>query len=89
MAWNEPGKPGDKDPWGQRRKAGGEAPDIDRIVRNIQQKFAGLFGGALSMTAYAPFCPELGMTFMTLYYCLPILVMAGIGWMFGPRLLRW
>ncbi len=45
MAWNEPGKPGDKDPWGQRRKAGGEAPDIDRIVRNIQQKFAGLFGG--------------------------------------------
>ena len=45
MAWNEPGKPGDKDPWGQRRKAGGDAPDIDRIVRNIQQKFAGLFGG--------------------------------------------
>lgn len=50
---------------------------------------AGLFGGALAMTAYAPFCPELGMTFMTLYYCLPILLMAGIGWMFGPRLLRW
>ncbi|MEL1250476.1 DUF1109 domain-containing protein [Aurantiacibacter gilvus] len=50
---------------------------------------AGLFGGALAMTAYAPFCPELGMTFMTLYYCLPIVLMAGIGWMFGPRLLRW
>ncbi len=46
MAWNEPGKPGDKDPWGQRRKpdAGG-GPDLDRIVRNIQQKFASLFGG--------------------------------------------
>lgn len=50
---------------------------------------AGLFGGAVAMTAYAPFCPELGMTFMSLYYCLPILVMAGIGWMFGPKLLRW
>lgn len=45
MAWNEPGKPGDKDPWGQRRKPGVGAPDIDRIVKNIQQKFSGLFGG--------------------------------------------
>ena len=45
MAWNEPGKPGDKDPWGQRRKPGAGAPDIDRIVKNIQQKFSGLFGG--------------------------------------------
>ena len=45
MAWNEPGKPGDKDPWGQRRRPASGGPDIDRIVRNIQQKFAGLFGG--------------------------------------------
>ncbi len=45
MAWNEPGKPGDKDPWGQRRKPGTGGSDIDRIVKNIQQKFAGLFGG--------------------------------------------
>ena len=46
MAWNEPGKPGDKDPWGQRRKPGAGGPDLDRIVKTIQQKFAGLFGGA-------------------------------------------
>ncbi len=45
MAWNEPGKPGDKDPWGQRRKPGAGAPDIDRIVRTLQQKFGGLFRG--------------------------------------------
>lgn len=45
MAWNEPGKPGDKDPWGQRRKPGAGGPDIDRIVRDIQQMLAGLFGG--------------------------------------------
>lgn len=46
MAWNEPGKPGDKDPWGQRRRPASGGPDIDRIVRNIQQKFSELFGGA-------------------------------------------
>ncbi len=45
MAWNEPGKPGDKDPWGQRRKPGASGPDLDRIVKNIQQKFATLFSG--------------------------------------------
>lgn len=45
MAWNEPGKPGDKDPWGQRRKPGAGGPDLDRIVKNIQQKLADLFGG--------------------------------------------
>jgi len=45
VAWNEPGKPGDKDPWGQRRKPGAGGPDLDRIVKNIQQKLADLFGG--------------------------------------------
>lgn len=44
MAWNEPGKSGDKDPWGQRKKSEG-APDLDQIVKNIQQKLSGLFGG--------------------------------------------
>ncbi|WP_338244518.1 DUF1109 domain-containing protein [Aurantiacibacter hainanensis] len=50
---------------------------------------AGLFGGAVAMTAYSPYCPELGMAYMAVFYCLPILAMAGIGWMIGPRLLRW
>jgi len=45
VAWNEPGKSGDKDPWGQRRKPDAGGPDLDRIVKNLQQKFAGLFGG--------------------------------------------
>ncbi len=45
MAWNEPGKPGDKDPWGQRRKPSADGPDLERIVKNIQQKFTNLFGG--------------------------------------------
>ncbi|QZH74955.1 MAG: DUF1109 domain-containing protein [Erythrobacter sp.] len=50
---------------------------------------AGLFGGAVAMTAYAPFCPELGMLFMATLYCLPMLAMAAIGWLTGPKLLRW
>lgn len=50
---------------------------------------AGLFGGAVAMTAYAPFCPERGMMFMTIFYCLPMLAMGGIGWLAGARLLRW
>lgn len=44
MAWNMPGGNGDKDPWGQRRRAGG-APDLDQFVRNLQQRISRLFGG--------------------------------------------
>lgn len=42
MAWNEPG--GGKDPWGGR---GGDQgpPDLDEIVRKMQNKMGGLFGG--------------------------------------------
>ena len=41
MAWNEPG---DKDPWGGRRNGGGP-PDLDEVVRKMQDKLGGLFGG--------------------------------------------
>jgi membrane protease subunit HflK len=44
VAWNEPGRPGGKDPWGARRK-GAAGTDLDQLVRTIQQKLAGLFGG--------------------------------------------
>jgi membrane protease subunit HflK len=42
MAWNEPGKD-DKDPWGGRGNDG--PPDLDDVIRNIQRKLGGLFGG--------------------------------------------
>lgn len=48
MAWNVPGGNGDKDkdPWGSRRRpASGGTPDLDQVVRNIQRKLAGVFGG--------------------------------------------
>ena len=45
MAWNVPGGSGDKDPWGQRKRADARGSDLDKIVRNLQQTLSGLFGG--------------------------------------------
>lgn len=42
MAWNEPGG-GNKDPWGGRGDQG--PPDLDEVVRKMQEKVGGLFGG--------------------------------------------
>ncbi len=42
MAWNEPGG-GDRDPWGKRNDDG--PPNLDEIIKNIQEALAGLFGG--------------------------------------------
>lgn len=46
MSWNEPGgnSSGNRNPWGKRPGQG--PPDLDEVVRNLQRKFAGLFGGA-------------------------------------------
>ena len=45
MAWNEPGNGGNnKDPWGNRGNDQGP-PDLDEVVRKLQQKMGGLFGG--------------------------------------------
>ena len=43
MAWNEPGGSGNKDPWGDRNKEQGP-PDLDEIIKKLQNKFSGLFG---------------------------------------------
>ncbi|MBK1724307.1 FtsH protease activity modulator HflK [Thiocystis violacea] len=44
MAWNEPGG-GNKDPWSG--KSGGDEgpPDLDEVVRKLQERLGGLFGG--------------------------------------------
>lgn len=43
MAWNEPGGGKDKDPWSGK---GGDQgpPDLDEVVKNLQNKLGGLFG---------------------------------------------
>ena len=45
MAWNEPGNSGGKDPWGGGRKNEQGPPDIDEVMRKLQNKLNGLFGG--------------------------------------------
>lgn len=44
MPWNIPGGSGDKDPWGKGRGDQGP-PDLDEIVRKLQNKLGSLFGG--------------------------------------------
>jgi membrane protease subunit HflK len=43
VAWNQPGGAGDKDPWGKRKP--NETFDIERLLRNVQNRLRGLFGG--------------------------------------------
>jgi modulator of FtsH protease HflK len=45
MAWNEPG--GGKDPWGGNGNDQGP-PDLDEVVKKLQDKLGGLFGGGKS-----------------------------------------
>jgi membrane protease subunit HflK len=46
MAWNEPGG-GNKDPWGGGGRGGDDQgpPDLDEVVRKLQERLGGLFGG--------------------------------------------
>ncbi|WP_456405180.1 FtsH protease activity modulator HflK [Thiolapillus sp.] len=43
MAWNEPGG-NDQDPWSGKGKNQGP-PDLDEVVKKLQDKMGGLFGG--------------------------------------------
>ena len=43
MAWNDPDG-NDRDPWGGRKGDDGP-PDLDEVVRKMQDKLGGLFGG--------------------------------------------
>jgi membrane protease subunit HflK len=43
MPWNQPGS-NNRDPWGQGNGQNGP-PDLDEVIRDLQKKFGGLFGG--------------------------------------------
>ncbi len=43
MAWNEPGGGNNRDPWGGRGDQG--PPDLDEVVRKMQDRLGRLFGG--------------------------------------------
>jgi modulator of FtsH protease HflK len=49
MAWNEPGgNPGGgkRNPWGGGQKPDQGPPDLDEVIRNLQRRLSGLFGGS-------------------------------------------
>jgi len=50
---------------------------------------AGLFAGAGAASAYALWCPETDAAFLLSWYAGPMLLAGTIGWLLGPRLLRW
>lgn len=45
MAWNEPGggRNNNQDPWGGKNDQG--PPDLDEVVKKLQERFGGIFGG--------------------------------------------
>ena len=48
MAWNEPGGSGgnkNNDPWGGGNKNNDGPPDLDEVVKKMQEKFGSIFGG--------------------------------------------
>jgi hypothetical protein len=50
---------------------------------------SGLGAGAWAATIYCLHCPEVSAVFVLTWYSLGILLMAGLGALLGPRLLRW
>ena len=51
MAWNEPPDNRGQDPWGNRGRSNDGPPDLDDIVRKVQEGFGGLFGGKRSKSS--------------------------------------
>ena len=45
MAWNEPGGNNNKDPWGGGNRGNDGPPDLDEVLKKLQDKLSGLFGG--------------------------------------------
>ena len=49
MAWNQPGGGGgDRDPWGGGRNGQQGPPDLDEVIRKLQGRLSGIFGGRSS-----------------------------------------
>jgi hypothetical protein len=50
---------------------------------------AGLLSGSAGAAVYALACAETGAAFLATWYLAGIALVAGIGWLTGPTLLRW
>ena len=43
MAWNEPGGPKNNDPWGNKNNNDQGPPDLDEVIKNLNDKVVKLF----------------------------------------------
>ena len=50
---------------------------------------AGLLAGSVATIVYCLHCPEMEVPFWAIWYLAGMLIPAALGWLFGPRLLRW
>ena len=48
MAWNQPGNQKNKDPWGKKPANGNDTADIDKLLKDMQDKLRRVFGKAKS-----------------------------------------
>ncbi|MCD6044924.1 MAG: hflK [Gammaproteobacteria bacterium] len=46
MAWNQPGNQKNNDPWGKKPANGNDTADIDKLLKDIQDKLRRVFGKA-------------------------------------------
>ena len=63
----------------------GFAPQRPRLTGAV----IGLASGAATAMLYSLHCPETAMTFLLLWYSAGIMIIATIGAIIGPRVLRW
>lgn len=77
MAWNEPGG-GDRDPWGKRNNDG--PPDLDELIKKIQEAFAGLFGGGNKKSSGSNGSSNKDVGGFPVYL---ILALLGVAWLFS------
>ena len=63
----------------------GFAPQRPRLTGGV----IGLAAGATTAMLYSLHCPETAMTFLLLWYSAGIAIIAVIGAIVGPRILRW
>ncbi len=63
----------------------GFAPQRPRLTGAV----VGLAAGATTATLYSLHCPETAMAFLLLWYSAGIAIIAAIGAIVGPRVLRW
>ena len=61
------------------------APQRPRLTGGV----VGLAAGATTAMLYSLHCPETAMTFLLLWYTAGMVIVAAIGAIVGPRILRW